>query len=133
MRAFWILLVMTGLLLSACAGNQAEQPTENHAQHQNQEHAITIMLTKDNKQEVMEEKHVEITEGQTVMDVMKAHYQVTTAYNDAFITGINGIEGNEKDKTAWFYSVNGMEGTVGANEYQLQPGDLLQFDFRKWE
>lgn len=67
------------------------------------------------------------------MDVMKANYQVTTAYNDSFIIGINGIEGSEKDKTSWFYSVNGVEATVGANEYKLQPGDLVQFDFRKWE
>ncbi|WP_167577756.1 DUF4430 domain-containing protein [Ammoniphilus sp. YIM 78166] len=133
MKTFWILFLVTGLLLSACTGNQAERPTETPSEHQSHEHAITIVLSKENKQEVMEEKHVEITEGQTVLDVMKAHYQVTTAYNDAFITGINGIEGNEKDKTAWFYSVNGMEATVGANEYKLQPDDLLQFDFRKWE
>lgn len=57
MRAFWILLIATGLLLSACAGNQAERPTENHSQHQNHESAITIVLSRDKNQEVMEEKH----------------------------------------------------------------------------
>ena len=32
----------------------------------------------------------------------------------------------------WFYFVNGFEADVGAAEYELSPGDVVQWDYRNW-
>jgi hypothetical protein len=32
----------------------------------------------------------------------------------------------------WFFFVNGVESEVGAAEYELSPGDRVQWDFRDW-
>jgi hypothetical protein len=32
----------------------------------------------------------------------------------------------------WFYFVNGLEADVGAAEYSLSPGDVVQWDHRNW-
>ena len=46
---------------------------------------------------------------------------------------IDGLEGGgaggERD---WFFFVNGVEAEVGAAEYELSPGDRVQWDHRDW-
>ena len=32
----------------------------------------------------------------------------------------------------WFFFVNGIEADVGAAEYELSPGDVVQWDYRDW-
>ena len=33
----------------------------------------------------------------------------------------------------WFFFVNGLEAEVGAAEYELSPGDRVQWDYRHWD
>ena len=33
----------------------------------------------------------------------------------------------------WFFFVNGVESGVGAGEYELSPGDRVQWDYRRWD
>jgi hypothetical protein len=33
----------------------------------------------------------------------------------------------------WFYFVNGLEADRGAAEYELSPGDVVQWDYRRWD
>ena len=54
----------------------------------------------------------------------------------AFVTSINSIAGyTSKDKNNndvyhyWSWSLNGTEGSVGLNQYELQPNDLISLNF----
>lgn len=76
---------------------------------------------------------MDLTKGATIMDVMQDNFDIKTQFDGAFISSIEGIEGNEKDKTSWFFSVNGEEAMKGAKEITLKPGDSLEFDFHKYE
>ena len=47
------------------------------------------------------------------------------------IDGLKGHgAGGEED---WFFFVNGVEASVGAAEFELSPGDRVQWDYRDWQ
>jgi len=74
-----------------------------------------------------------IREDQTVMRLLRAGNDVETRYGGRFVQAIGGIEGRGADGFAdWFYYVNGLEADVGAAEYELSPGDVVQWDYRNW-
>ncbi|MFC7371204.1 DUF4430 domain-containing protein [Fictibacillus iocasae] len=130
------LLFAAILMVSGCGQAEKTETAEKKnvtASQDNKQEQVTIVLTKDNGKEEIEKKDVSIKEGETVMDVMKREFEVKTMYEDSFISSINGTEGNEKDKTSWFFSVNGEEAMKGAKEIKLKKGDKVGFDFRKYE
>nr|WP_309100774.1 DUF4430 domain-containing protein [Fredinandcohnia onubensis] len=96
---------------------------------------VTVVISKNNGEEIIEEKEIKIESGKevTVMDVMQANFDIETQFDGAFVSSINGVAGSEEEKTSWFYSVNGEEAMVGANEFKLEPEDKIQFDLHKWE
>ncbi|MCS0543167.1 DUF4430 domain-containing protein, partial [Aeromonas veronii] len=96
---------------------------------------VTVVISKNNGEEIIEEKEIKIESGKevTVMDVMQANFDIETQFDGAFVASINGVAGSEEEKTSWFYSVNGEEAMVGANEYKLEPEDKIEFDLHKWE
>ena len=84
---------------------------------------------------MIEEKEIEIAADKevTVMDIMQENFEIETQFDGALVASINGIAGSDEDKTSWFYSVNGEEAMVGANEYKVEPEDKIEFDLHKWE
>lgn len=46
-----------------------------------------------------------------------------------FITGINGVANDPSRGRYWTYAVNGQSATVGADQYQLKDGDMLQWAY----
>jgi hypothetical protein len=45
---------------------------------------------------------------------------------------VNGMEGSLSRQRDWFYFVNGIEGSRSAAEVTIHPGDVLWWDYRKW-
>ena len=79
------------------------------------------------------DKVAKVREDQTVMRLLRAENTVKTRYGGRFVQSIGGIEGGGESGFAdWFYYVNGLEADVGAAEYELSPGDVVQWDFRNW-
>lgn len=54
-------------------------------------------------------------------------YTIVTQNGDygTYVTSINGIDST--DSTGWVYTVNGEQVTVGADEYQLNDGDVVEW------
>lgn len=50
----------------------------------------------------------------------------------SLVTAINGIENGTNDNY-WIFYVNGEESTVGASEYQVSPGDSIEWRFESYE
>jgi hypothetical protein len=72
--------------------------------------------------------------GGTVLRFLQAERQVETAYGGGFVRSIDGIEGGGSSaQRDWFYFVNGLEASVGAAERKLYDGDVVQWDFRRWD
>jgi hypothetical protein len=72
--------------------------------------------------------------SQTAFDLLKAASDSQNLELDyqqydfgVFVKSINGLESGP-DK-AWIYFVNGESATVGADQYQLKPGDLVEWNY----
>ncbi len=75
-----------------------------------------------------------IREDETVMRLLRSRFDVETRYGGRFVQTIDGLEGRGSGGTVdWFYFVNGVEADVGAAEYELSPGDRVQWDYRRWD
>jgi hypothetical protein len=75
-----------------------------------------------------------VREDQTVMRLLRSRFDVKTRYGGRFVQAIRGLSGRgATGQIDWFYFVNGIEADVGAAEYELSPGDVVQWDYRRWD
>jgi hypothetical protein len=75
-----------------------------------------------------------VREDETVMRVLRSKFDVDTRYGGRFVQSIEGLSGKgAAGQMDWFYFVNGIEASVGAAEYELSPGDVVQWDYRRWD
>ena len=73
-----------------------------------------------------------VREGQTVMRMLRSEFDVTTRFGGRFVQSIDGLSGREGGQVDWFYWVNGVDADKGAAEWQVEPGDQIQWDRRDW-
>jgi ABC-type enterochelin transport system substrate-binding protein len=133
MKKLVLVLSAIMLMLAGCGTTETKKSAEQPKTEENKKQQVTVQITKDNGKEKVTEKKVDIAEETTVMDVMKNNFNIETQFDDSFISSIEGVAGNEQDKTSWFFSVNGEEAMKGAKEITLKPGDTVEFDFHKYE
>lgn len=131
------------VVLSGCAAteqNTEEQstqteengtPTEQTSESE-QEEAITITISENNQEEIVAEEEVPVEEGEILYDVMEENFDIE-ATEEGFITSIEGISQNEEEGKYWMYYVNGEMAEVGAQDYELEPGDEVTFDLQAME
>jgi hypothetical protein len=75
-----------------------------------------------------------IREDETVMRLLRSKFDVGTRFGGRFVQSIEGRSGKGAGgRVDWFYFVNGIEASVGAAEYELSPGDVVQWDYRRWD
>lgn len=138
MKKLLFVLLSLGLLFGCSNDETVKEPANNSSENAGVEEkaeVVTVIISKNNGEEVVEQKEIEIDseEKVTVMDIMQENFEIETQFDGAFISSINGVAGSEAEKTSWFYSVNGEEAMVGANEYELNPDDKVEFDLHEWE
>jgi hypothetical protein len=74
-----------------------------------------------------------VREGQTVMRMLRSDFDVSTRFGGRFVQSIDGLEGaGAGGQVDWFYWVNGVEADQGAAEWEVLPGDRIQWDHRDW-
>ncbi|MEN2766148.1 DUF4430 domain-containing protein [Ornithinibacillus xuwenensis] len=114
-------------------GTTTEQSNESENNSEQQEEAsVHIKLSQDKEAEVIEEKDIVIEDGDTLMDVLKANFEVEE--KDGYVNSIEGINDKDKElKKFWMISVNGKAAEVGANDIVLKDGDEVVLDFQSWE
>jgi hypothetical protein len=74
-----------------------------------------------------------VREGQTVMRMLRSDFDVSTRFGGRFVQSIDGVKGGRAaEQVDWFYWVNGVEADKGAAEWEVLPGDRIQWDHRDW-
>jgi Domain of unknown function (DUF4430) len=118
-------LVAAGLSLAGCGlGPGAER-----------EGGAELRVTRDFGREAIASKRIErVREDETVMRALRSRFDVSTRFGGRFVQSIGGVSGKGPGgRSDWFYFVNGIEASVGAAEYELSPGDVVQWDYRRWD
>lgn len=110
------------------ANNQTETENNNAQSEENEEEHVSITISEDNGEEVHAEEEVDVEEGAILMDVLKENFDIEE--DDGFITEIEGIESDEQEGKYWMYDVNDEMAQVGADEFELSPGDDVVFDLQ---
>jgi hypothetical protein len=77
-------------------------------------------------------RKTKVRESDTVMRFLQSNHKTTTRYGGGFVQSIDGLAGNQAAERDWFYYVNGSEASVGAADYKLSPGDVIQWDYHNW-
>ncbi|MGZ4107355.1 MAG: DUF4430 domain-containing protein [Tumebacillaceae bacterium] len=85
------------------------------------------------------DQSVGFSSGQNLLDAMRDHLTIETAYGGGFINSINGTKSGYTDKSIftrkkrdWFYFINGSVASVGADSYQQHAGDAVWWDYHDW-
>jgi hypothetical protein len=71
------------------------------------------------------------TAPSTVFDLLKSTSKITykTYSFGTMVESINGLKNTPE--LAWIFYVNGQSASVGADQYQLQPGDVVEWKYVK--
>lgn len=95
---------------------------------------VDLRVTRDfGQQLVLGKNDLRIREDETVMRLLKRNADVETRFGGGFVQSIDGLSGRGSGSTSdWFYFVNGIEANEGAADYELTPGDVVQWDRRDW-
>lgn len=95
---------------------------------------VSLRVTRDFGSELLSQARAPgVREDQTVMRYLRSANEVETRFGGGFVQAIDGLDGGGPGATRdWFYYVNGIEADRGAADYELSPGDVVQWDFRDW-
>jgi hypothetical protein len=119
------LLAVLSLLLAGCGFGAGEERSGG---------GVELRVTRDFGHEAVGSARLaKVRESDTVMRLLRSKFHVSTRYGGAFVQSIGGrAGGGAGGHRDWFYWVNGVEADVGAADYDLHPGDRVQWDFRDW-
>jgi len=94
--------------------------------------SVFIAITRDFGRRSLEERRVEVGNGDSVMDALRSVADVETTYGGGFVASIDGLASSGESGSDWFYYVNGVLSGVGANEYEVRSGDSIWWDYHGW-
>ncbi len=76
---------------------------------------------------------VEFTEGDSVLDILKAvcrAYKIPMEHNGSYVEGINQLyEFNCGELSGWMYSVDGWFPNYGADSYIVSDGETIRWSY----
>jgi hypothetical protein len=73
-----------------------------------------------------------VRESDTVMRLLQREFKVATRFGGGFVQSIDGLQGDQTAEHDWFYYVNGSEASVGASDFNVSPGQVVQWDYHDW-
>jgi len=122
----WLVLLLLCLLVAGCGFGEGATRGD-----------VTLTVTRDFGAERLHEGIDEETadEGDTVMRLLQAKYDVQTRYGGGFVQEVDGVAGGRENgrRADWFYYVNGIEAAVGAAERRVAAGERVWWDHHRWE
>ncbi len=94
----------------------------------------TLRVTRDFGHElVASATQPKVREDETVMRFLSSEAKVSTRFGGRFVQSIDGVSGKgASGGDDWFFWVNGLLASKSATDYELSPGDFVQWDYRDW-
>src|SRR5690625_7418944 len=96
MKKNWLTVLFTlftVLVLVVGCGNNSNEPTQNSETNEEvndaEEEVVFVTISKDEGEEVLSEKEIEIEENDILMEVMQENFEIEE--EEGFITTIDGV------------------------------------------
>lgn len=123
----FVLAVSAAIGAAACS-------VKSPAVENTKQNTTELYVSRDFGSSTVFEGKAELNQGDTVTDLMGRNLKIETEYGGAFIKSINNlssskINGQQHD---WFYYINGIAPSVGANAYKLNTDDKIYLDYHPW-
>jgi len=130
-------ILLAGLLLSACDGsNFRADPSKNSTRILGRR--VWVTVTTDGGRHLEVRRSVRIERGETAASVLAQVADVRYSPEGA-LAQVNGMGGGTAGpfgprQEAWFYRVDGIEGTsVRPNKFLVKPGQSIWWDLRRYD
>ena len=127
-------LAFVMLVLSGCAGVKTDDDDAAVAGRTPGADEVRLVVSRDFGTEILRDVVAPAGEGLDVLRLLAEHADVETGYGGRFVNGIDGLEssfggGGSADAADWFYWVDGEMAGVGADEWKLQGGETVWWDY----
>ncbi|HSJ73898.1 MAG TPA: DUF4430 domain-containing protein, partial [Miltoncostaeaceae bacterium] len=116
-------LAAAAALAAGCEHRAQDEPAAGEA-------AATIVATADYGAVPLLDVRAE--PGQSVMRALRGATEVDTAYGGGFVSEMLGRESDLAETRDWFFFVDGVSSSVGAEQVSLSDGDAVWWDYRDW-
>ncbi|MGI8750056.1 MAG: DUF4430 domain-containing protein [Thermoleophilaceae bacterium] len=95
---------------------------------------VQLRVTRDfGERRLSQASAAKVREGQKVLRFLRGSNKVTTRPGGGVVQSIDGLPGKDRSGGEdWFFYVNGIASDRGAGDYDLHPGDVVQWDYRYW-
>jgi hypothetical protein len=116
--------LLSALALAGCGLGAGSKPS-----------AVSLLVTSGFGARVLHAPGPLKVEGQeTAMSLLQRNYDVITSDGGGFVQSVDGVaDGHEAGQPVdWFYYVNGVEATKGADATNVRSGDRIWWDRHDW-
>ncbi len=131
MKKIWVVLITIILIAVGFlyVKNPASQSNNSKPAESVKEKITVYQKIASNDTGVVSYERHEVEKGKTALDLLQRTAKVTIKDSgpNAFVTAINGLQANDKDKKYWAFYVNGTLAEVGAGSYQLKNNDKIEW------
>jgi hypothetical protein len=126
MTRIGLLLALSACLLAGCGFGAGEELKGD---------GVELRVTRDfGRTALGSMSERKVREDQTVMRLLRSKFDVDTRFGGRFVQSIDGLAGGgPTGGDDWFFYVNGVESSEGAGDFELSPGDRVQWDYRPWD
>jgi Domain of unknown function (DUF4430) len=115
---------VAALVLAGCGLGAGSKPS-----------AVSLLVTSGFGARVLNASGSLKVEGQeTAMSLLQRNYNVRTSDGGGFVQSVDGVAGGHEagQPVDWFYYVNGVEATRGADATNVRSGDRIWWDRHDW-
>lgn len=121
-RSLWLVLgaLLAAAVLAGCGQSEPGGPS------------TTLAITRDfGTAAVGRQRIVPVTSGLTAMRQLQRTAKVDATYGGRFVNSIDGVKGG--GGRDWLFYVDGVESEIAANDWRLNGGETVQWDFHAWQ
>ncbi len=94
---------------------------------------VTLLLTEDMGTTTLSQSNVTLPKGSTVLDALHQEHTVHTTHGGGFVETINDKTSQHPNQHIdWFYHVDTHLAPIGAQDNELEDGQLILWDYRPW-
>ena len=131
MKKFILGLVLSSFLMvgAGCSTNNETTTVSTNSSQEQTAMKVTLTLVEDEKE--ITSKEVEVSEKESVLDILKANFEVKE--DSGFVTSIDGKGQDAKANKYWMYYIKDKEADKGAADMTVSDSDKIEWRLNEFK